>query len=55
MKEEAYEEFLGDWSRLSEYELQVILFKVLERLNIDAIRTNKTKYGDEQIIFKERE
>ena len=55
MMQEEYEEFLGDWSELTEYELKVILFKVLDRLNIDAVRTNKTKHGDEQIIFQVRD
>ena len=48
-----YEEILGDWSRVSEYELQIIIFAILDRLNIKAVRTNKTKHGDEQIIFSE--
>jgi len=48
-----YEEVLGDWSRVSEYELQIIIFAILDRLNIQAVRTNKTKHGDEQIRFRE--
>ena len=47
-------ETLGDWSTMDGSELQELLFLVLEKLNLDAVRTNQTKHGAVEIRLQER-
>lgn len=41
---------LFSFSDLSEQELQIILFKILDHLNLSAFRTNATKHGTVEIV-----
>lgn len=55
MTEERFTDYLYPFSDLSEGELQVILFQILDHLKLDAVRTNRTKHGNTEIVVQPSE
>ena len=48
----AFTEPLFSWSDLTPDELQILVFGLLDHLQLTAVRTNATKHGDTQILIQ---